>query len=109
MYSQQWMSFRRLNNQGIVLVLAIIPTMLIAVFGAKIHDGLAILGIFGVICEFGAAIYTLAKIRAFPCPRCKKPFTLRYSFGPNTSGRKCVHCDLRLNEELDLGKNIDNS
>src|SRR6185369_5555431 len=100
MYEQQWKYFKRINRRGILLVAAFIPTMLLAAFlGNAIHIYIGYVGMVAVVVEFISLGATIFEIRSFLCPRCKKPFTVLFIFGPNTTGRKCVHCGLNRDEE----------
>ena len=38
------------------------------------------------------------RIRTFRCPKCGKFFTGKHVWAPNSRGRKCVHCGLKLYE-----------
>ncbi len=99
MYEQQWKYLKQINRRGILLVAAFFPTMLIAGFlGNAIHIYFGYVGMIAVVVEFISLGATVYEIRAFPCPRCKKPFTVLFAFDPNTFGRKCVHCGLKVNE-----------
>jgi hypothetical protein len=97
-YKNQWEEFKQLNNRGMLLLVSIPISLLVAAIISKINVFLFYLCLGGIPLEFGMLIYTLIKIRAFLCPACSKSFTVKYPFGPNTFGGKCVHCGLKVNE-----------
>lgn len=81
-------------------MIAFAPTLLLAAFlGNAIHVFFVFVGMVAFVAELILFVITVFQIRAFPCPRCAKPFTVLFAFGPNTFGRKCVHCGLKLNDE----------
>ena len=43
-----------------------------------------------------ALVILFSKIRAYPCPRCGKPFGQAETYDARFPGRKCVHCELPL-------------
>jgi hypothetical protein len=99
LYEKQWGLLKRLHRRGITLFIAIAPTLLsAALLGNTIHVCFTFIGMIAVLVEGVFFAITISQIRTFPCPRCNKPFTVLFAFGPNTLGRKCVHCGLKLNE-----------
>lgn len=81
-------------------MVAVLPTMLLADFlGNAVHMIFVYLGMTAVIAEVISLIVTTIQVRTFLCPRCEKPFTVSFAFGPNTLGRECVHCGLKANEK----------
>ncbi len=100
MYEKQWANFRKLNRRGIISVIAVFPTMLLTGYFGNMLSVFLYVGVVALIAEVISYVVTVIQIRAFPCPRCEKPFTVLFKFGPNTRGRKCVHCGLELNEQF---------
>jgi len=99
MNRDSWNEFRFWNRLGIGLFVLFIPALYAV--------GLVIEGttLFPFVLFFVAGlwvavlIFTVFRIRAFPCPRCQQPFAVPYFLGPNTLGRKCAHCGLALYSE----------
>ena len=94
----QWQEYRQLNNRGMLLLVSIPISILVAGIISKIHVFLFYLCLCGILLEVAMFIRSLIKIRAFLCPICSKPFTVKYPFGPNTFGKSCVHCGVKANE-----------
>ncbi len=95
-YSAQLKPLRLWNRLGVISLRALLPfTALVAL---ALHH--AIFARFAIPVVFGlfVALYSYAyfRIRTFRCPRCSNYVTVRYWWSPNTFGRKCVHCGLRL-------------
>jgi hypothetical protein len=98
--AEYWLPFRYWNRVGIFLVLALLPLAGLSVLLGQV------LGISGaiVLVPFAAWVvafgYVVHRIRTFPCPRCGDFYTTTSWMSPNTLGRKCIHCGLRLYAQI---------
>ena len=94
--SDQWREFRHWNRLGIFAFVALMPALAISAFIVQLIPFLSILPLVvgaGCILLF---IVSYFQLRAFRCPRCRNAFMVKSSLGTNASGRKCVHCGLKL-------------
>ena len=94
--SEQWKDFRFWNRLGIGAFLTLIPAVGVSALIAKAVPLLSVLPVLVAALWVGGFLVAYFQIRAFHCPRCNELFTVRHSFGPNSMGRKCVHCGLEL-------------
>lgn len=91
-----WEGYRLWNRLGIGAVLAAFPLALASTALSDRVEGLSMLPslvILAAVVVFGAALIYHA---IFSCPRCGKNFSQKHLFGLTSTGRKCVHCGLRL-------------
>ena len=95
-YTQRWRAFRFWNRLGIIAVLVLLPVVAFGAFVAQGSGDFTALPYFLVVMWLVALGGTLYRIRTFRCPRCSKTFSVHGWWGPNTRGRKCVHCALEL-------------
>ena len=99
-YAQHLRTFRFWNRLGIVTVVALLPVVAFGAFMAQrfsdVHALPLLLGAMWLV-ALGNALY---RIRTFRCPRCEKTFSVHGWWMPNTRGRKCVHCALDLDGEV---------
>jgi hypothetical protein len=98
-YLQQLNSLRFWNRLGIFLFVAFLPIgALILALGHyfRIFGSSLIVVFFAVWVVLMAIAYY--RIRTFRCPKCGKCFIVKHVLAPNSRGRKCVHCGLKLYE-----------
>src|SRR5207244_6289039 len=99
-YAQHLRTFRFWDRLGIVTVVALLPVVAFGAFMAQrfsdVHALPLLLGAMWLV-ALGNALY---RIRTFRCPRCEKTFSVHGWWMPNTRGRKCVHCALDLDGEV---------
>ena len=98
-YLQQLNLLRFWNRLGIFLLVAFLPIgALILALGHYFR----ILGLSLIVVFFAPWVVLMAtayyRIRIFRCPKCGKFFTVKHVLAPNSRGRKCVHCGLKLYE-----------
>ena len=94
-YTEQWREFRRWNRLGILAFVAVLPACGILVLISRL---LPIPMILPLVVLVGCTLVVFVahhQLRKFPCPRCRDTFMVR-SFGLAGTGRKCVHCGLKL-------------
>jgi hypothetical protein len=100
-YNAEWHRFRLLTRLGVAAFLMILVSSAAAAWLSGYKWGQRVAFLLVVLCFFlGISLMVLGTIQGyFPCPRCKKLFSLPSSFLARPSmRRKCVHCGLRLYE-----------
>lgn len=104
-FTAQWRVFRFWNRLGIFLFLGFVPVLGCLAFalqwiGASGSSFLILIVAVPWFIFMGVAYF---RVRMFPCPRCAKPFSVKYIGAANTRGRQCVHCGLKLYAEAQPG------
>jgi hypothetical protein len=97
-YTQQWLVYRRLRNQALVVSLLLFPLfgglffMTFLLHGLHFPDYLATGLLLG---WFAAAYITGVRANCFLCPRCGEYFAFKWWYhGSMLFARRCAHCGL---------------
>ncbi len=89
-YEPSLSRLRRLH-QLMTAMLCVLP----GAYFAAAYGSVRVAGVLMLVVLAGI-VTVYAKIRAFPCPRCGKPFSQGETHAPKGPKKKCVHCELPL-------------
>lgn len=93
-FSPAWRDYRSRLRVFVVTSLMGVPVAAMLWFAASsgrlLQVALAVLAVW--LAAFVAATLWL---QFFPCPRCSRPFLLKWLYAWPLAGRQCVHCGLR--------------
>lgn len=93
-FSPAWRDYRRRLRVFVVTSLMGLPVAAMLWFAASngrlLQVALAVLAAW-----FIAFCVATLRLQLFPCPRCSRPFLLKWFYAWPLAGRQCVHCGLR--------------
>jgi hypothetical protein len=102
-YSSQWSLYRRLRYYMLAAAAAGLAFVAISLLSDafRFHFN-EYIGVAGALLSVGAMYYWLLNWDRFRCPRCANYFHRRPLFSRRQRGwsQHCVHCDLKLYDEI---------